>query len=119
MHNSDGPVPCGRLSEMEDVRSIITVRSDTPMQCPICRDGMTRGADDSEGLAKRVNHLLSKHEGVRLLHVGQETTRSDDGELWQSIAVLGYDKLLPERPDATAKLAEEYGPEPEGPEKAD
>ncbi|WP_148046529.1 hypothetical protein [Pseudomonas vranovensis] len=36
-----------------------------------------------------VNHYLAAHN-FELLHVGQETSRDDDGGLWQStVAILG------------------------------
>lgn len=42
-----------------------------------------------ENFAESVNHYLEQH-GYSLLHVGQETSNAQNGDLWHStVAVLG------------------------------
>ncbi|EGR3108320.1 hypothetical protein DNG97_06920 [Vibrio parahaemolyticus] len=43
---------------------------------------------DTGEFAKSIDHLVNEHE-YKLVHVGQETTRDDTGENWQTtVAIL-------------------------------
>ena len=54
--------------------------------CPHCEDGPPYDSDVGVG----INHLI-KH-GYKVLHVGQESSWSHEGQLWSStVAVLGVD----------------------------
>lgn len=45
--------------------------------------------NDYYGLSGKINHYIEKHN-YTLLHIGQETTIDDKGNLWQNtIAILG------------------------------
>lgn len=67
-----------------DVSNVIHVSTNIGRGCPICSDKFL-GLED---FADSVNHCLS--HGCVLLHVGQETSRDDEGHLWHStVAVLG------------------------------
>jgi hypothetical protein len=73
---------------MADYEKIIVVRSAELVQCPICETLMGSVNDDGNELAAQTNHLLG--HGATLLHVGQETATTVDGEPWQhTVAVLG------------------------------
>ena len=56
--------------------------------CEHCTFWTGAGADE-HNLAESINHYIAQH-GYSLLHVGTETTHSDDGGLWHStVALLG------------------------------
>ena len=57
--------------------------------CPVCGAGGEKiSMDDSEYFEKMCNHLFE--HGLKCLHVGQETSRDDQGKPWQStVAVFG------------------------------
>lgn len=70
---------------------IYEIRSDVWMACEICSEGVGSGGMElGEALPERVNHMLE--HGLKLLHVGTETTTGPDGEPWQvTVAVLEDD----------------------------
>ncbi len=71
----------------EDVKEVLEVSSNVIKQCPHCAGGIT--LSNPPGLDERINHFIKEH-GYRVLHVGQETCESMNGELWQTtVAILG------------------------------
>jgi hypothetical protein len=73
------------VGTMENISEVAQVYSDIEAPCPMCRDFSSSGSDY---FAEHVNHLLS--HGYRLLHVGQDTTWSNDGApIQRTTAVLG------------------------------
>jgi hypothetical protein len=59
-------------------------------------------------LAASINHYVQEH-GYQLLHVGQETTRDENGKPWQfTVAVMGHDNppALRDVPDVQFGLQE-------------
>jgi hypothetical protein len=71
---------------VNNVKQVVRVTSDSLEVCNVC--GLLPGPMGKEiDVAHSINHYL-KH-GYKLLHIGQETSKEDDG-LWQStVAVLG------------------------------
>jgi hypothetical protein len=66
---------------------VARVSSNILEPCPVCRTFQIGG----EEFAASINHLI-QHD-YRLLHVGQESARDDNGALVQhTIAVLGTDQ---------------------------
>jgi hypothetical protein len=63
---------------------MIYVSTNESRLCPLCGDESL----DMEHFEDSCNHLLG--HGLKCLHVGQETTRDRDGNLWQvTVAVFG------------------------------
>src|SRR5262245_48768545 len=57
--------------------------------CEHC--GESVGAMGNGNIADSINHYIEKH-GYYLLHVGTETSRDDEGNIWHhTVAVLGHD----------------------------
>lgn len=73
------------MTHYEGVREVVEVSTNVSRKCTHCSE-WTGGADN---LAHTVNHYINEH-GYKLLHVGTETSHSDEGKLWYStVAVLG------------------------------
>lgn len=71
------------MSSFSEVGNVVRLSSDETQSC-VCGEAL-RG----EGLDKAINHYLEVH-GYQLLHVGQETTRDMDGNIWHNtVAILG------------------------------
>ena len=71
---------------MSDVKEVVQVSSSFWKCCKYC--SALKMSEDS--VEEQVNHYLS--HGLKLLHIGTESSRTDEGEVWQStIAVLGKD----------------------------
>lgn len=69
----------------EGVQEVIQISTNISKGCKHCSEGI--GGEDN--LAHSINHFINNHE-YKLLHVGTETTYTDEGKLWYStIAVLG------------------------------
>ena len=72
----------------EGVEAVYEIRSNIWTACPVCGEGIG-SAVDGDDTEERVNHFLQQHP-CRLLHVGQETTRDDEGNFWHlTVYVLG------------------------------
>ena len=72
-----------------DVREIVHLLNYKSGPCHICRTEFAARHHEDEQLEVQVNHYLG-HEGCRLLHVGQQTERNEDGGEWQiTVAVIG------------------------------
>jgi hypothetical protein len=69
---------------MKDIDQIVKISTDIGTGCKHC--GESIGLDRFE---ESVNHYIKAHN-YKLLHVGQETTYSQEGSPWHStVAVLG------------------------------
>lgn len=80
-------------------KTIVQVSSNTYNACKLCQFQEPHLGD----VPIMVNHYLQTH-GFELLHVGQETSRADDGGLWHStVALLGTGAAIPEK--APGRLA--------------
>jgi len=67
------------------VTKVVTVSSSTSRSCTECNDQFAL-VDDIE---EEVNHYINEHD-YKLLHVGTETGRSTEGDVWHStVATLG------------------------------
>jgi len=68
----------------EGVDHVIYISTDVSRRCDHCNQMI-----GSNLFAESVNHYLSAHN-YKLLHVGSETTRDENGNPWHTtIAVLG------------------------------
>jgi hypothetical protein len=65
---------------------IVYLKTGIGERCPIAGCNFLLGG---EKFQQSCNHLLQEH-GLNCLHVGQETNRDSNGELWQhTVAVFG------------------------------
>ena len=72
-------------SGISNVGLVAQVSSNISGPCEECGANL----DGSRNWVGAVNHYLGGH-GYELLHVGQESSRDDQGEIWQfTIAVVG------------------------------
>ena len=68
----------------QDVKEVVEVSSSFWKTCKYCAD--LKLSEDS--IEEQVNHYL--RHGLKLLHVGTQSSRTPEGEIWQStVAVLG------------------------------
>jgi hypothetical protein len=66
---------------------LIRVSTHVQTGCPLCSSWQQSGSEHRY-FEEMCNHLFT--HGLKCLHVGQETDRSGDGDLWQStVAVFG------------------------------
>ena len=66
------------------VKEIVEVSSSFWKMCPYCPD--LKLSEDS--IEQQVNHYL--RHGLKLLHIGTESSRTAEGEVWNStVAILG------------------------------
>jgi hypothetical protein len=73
-------------TKIRDVKEIVEVSSSFWKTCKYC--SALKLSEDS--IEAQVNHYL--RHGLKLLHVGMESSRTDDGKIWHStVAVLGKD----------------------------
>ena len=71
---------------VQGVTHVVRLSSSIGKHCQLCTAAI--GYDD-KGLANEINHYITEH-GYRLLYLGQETSRDDKGNPWQStVAFLG------------------------------
>lgn len=71
------------VSQYEGIKEVVHVSTDVFMGCRYCDERV--GGD----IAPSINHYINAH-GFKLLHVGTETSHSDEGKPWHStVAVLG------------------------------
>lgn len=64
----------------------VEIRSECRGSCEECHKSVYQSTD-CDYLSKMINHYLS--HGYEVKHVGQETSRDDDGNPWQStVAIL-------------------------------
>jgi len=69
---------------LKDVKEVVQVSSSFWKCCKYC-SALKLSQDSVE---EQVNHYLG--HGLKLLHIGTESSRTDDGAVWQStVAVLG------------------------------
>jgi hypothetical protein len=74
------------MSTPMDVKEVLEVSSNVIKSCPHCQSFSLGNPPD---VGERITHFIKQH-GYKLLHVGQETTESMDGVLWQTtVAILG------------------------------
>lgn len=74
----------------EEVGEVVIIDSQSWIACRLCGEGVgsAMGADMAD-LEIRINHLLAEHDAT-VLHVGQHTGRSFEGDPFQHVvAVLG------------------------------
>jgi hypothetical protein len=92
---------------LSDVKQVTRVSSSVGEPCPFCDGGASMSdRDGTVFLVNQVNHLIEAH-GFHVLHVGQETEWTEDGDIAQyTIAVLGTNDPVPEadRSEADAEL---------------
>ncbi len=70
--------------KLEKVKEVVRVNSSFWKCCKYC--SALKLSEDS--VEEQINHYL--RHGLKLLHVGTESSRSPEGEVWQStVAVLG------------------------------
>jgi hypothetical protein len=63
---------------------IATINTNIGSSCPLCRTFL-----DGSQFDECCNHLLKKHK-LKCLHVGQETSRDNEGHLcYSTVAVFG------------------------------
>ncbi len=65
------------------IQKVAQVNSGTGESCSVCRARL----DAPEDFAGAVNHYLD--HGYVLLHVGQQTSRADEGLWTETVAILG------------------------------
>ena len=65
---------------MDQVQQIEQLFSDTSGPCPDC--GISRTDFEDDALSATANHMIS-HHGWQVLHVGQQSRTSSDGDLVQ------------------------------------
>ncbi|OAP49027.1 hypothetical protein ATB98_27265 [Sinorhizobium saheli] len=64
---------------------VVRISTDIVTGCKHCGERI----DGEQHFAEAINHYIDAHE-YKLLHVGAETTRSSEGDLWHStVAILG------------------------------
>ena len=74
------------MKELHDVEEVVAVSSSFWKCCKYC--SALKMSEDS--VEQQVNHYL--RHGLKLLHIGTESSRTPEGEVWQStVAVLGKD----------------------------
>lgn len=81
-----------------ETRQVVRVASNVLEHCAFCDAGAAFGLseDGTTFLVEQVNHLISVH-GFRVLHVGQESDWTSEGEIAQhTVAVLGTDRPVAE-----------------------
>jgi hypothetical protein len=72
--------------DLRDVKEVVQVSSSFWKCCKYC--SKLKLSQDS--VEEQVNHYLE--HGLKLLHIGTESSRTAEGEVWQStVAVLGKD----------------------------
>ena len=74
---------------IKDVKEVVQVSSSFWKCCKYC-SALKLSQDSVE---EQVNHYLG--HGLKLLHVGTESSRTPEGEVWQStVAVLGKESRM-------------------------
>jgi hypothetical protein len=73
---------------MEDIKQVVKISTDetlTSQKCVVC--AIPVGLDRLE---KSINHYIQEH-GYKLLHVGTETAKSNEGNglYYSTVAILG------------------------------
>lgn len=82
--NQATPVNTGAAMELKDVKEVVQVTSSFWKCCKYC-SALKMSEDTVE---EQVNHYLG--HGLKLLHLGTESSRTAEGEIWVStVAVLG------------------------------
>jgi len=70
--------------KLQDVKEVVEVSSSFWKTCKYC--SALKLSEDS--VEAQVNHYLG--HGLKLLHIGTESSRTDEGKIWHStVAVLG------------------------------
>jgi tRNA U54 and U55 pseudouridine synthase Pus10 len=71
-------------SEYVGIKKVVQISSGTLEACMVCADSLNA----TEDFSGAVNHYLDTH-GYRLLHIGQQTSRVDEGLRSDTVAILG------------------------------
>lgn len=71
-------------SEYAGIKKVVQVSSGSLEACMVCGDSLNA----TEDFSGAVNHYLDIH-GYRLLHMGQQTSRADEGLRTDTVAILG------------------------------
>jgi hypothetical protein len=70
--------------KLQDMKEVVQVSSSYWKCCKYC-NALKMSEDTVE---EQINHYL--RHGLKLLHIGSESSRTPEGQLWQStVAVLG------------------------------
>jgi hypothetical protein len=70
-----------------NVKKVVHLKSSVLSPCQVCTEGIDTGGRNDH-IAAAINHYLQ--HGYKLLHVGQETEYTPEGQLYQAtVAVLG------------------------------
>lgn len=71
--------------QFSEISNVTKITSASKIKCDCC-NFILNGLDDFSGA---INHLISNHS-YKLLHIGQETEKTDFGEVYQlTVAILG------------------------------
>jgi hypothetical protein len=74
--------------ELGNIGRVVHISTSTVARCHFC-EKVIGGSDNFESSTE---HYMTQH-GFRILHIGTETSRTPNGELWHStVAVLGLDQ---------------------------
>ena len=79
------------MSQYEGVEHVVQLYSYLSGPCEVCKKGLHgRGGaiDANEHFAEAINHYLSEHD-YKILHIGVESGRGDDGLEHHTTAILG------------------------------
>lgn len=71
---------------IEDTKHVVQVSSNISQSCQLCNRFFP--VHETSILESQINHYIEEH-GYRLLHVGTETDRGDDGLYHSTVGVLG------------------------------
>lgn len=78
--------------EVINVKHVIKLSTNVSMGCQVCGD-----RQEAEDIDTSINHYLQQH-GAKLLHVGAESYRGEDGRTAsQTVAMIGLDEVPPVR----------------------
>lgn len=76
---------------MENVKRTVEISSNIGQGCDHCDEWVGASMRGNGGVATSINHYIEAH-GYKLLHVGSQTSRDDEGKPWHStVAILGHD----------------------------
>ncbi|MDD2467916.1 MAG: hypothetical protein PHI97_28390 [Desulfobulbus sp.] len=71
--------------QFPEISHVFKLTSANGIKCDCC-DSILNGLDDFSGA---INHLISNHS-YKILHIGQQTEKTDMGETMQlTVAILG------------------------------
>ena len=74
-----------RATEIADIAHVVHLSTDIGKSCEVCGESLLNRMED---IASQINHYLG--HGFLLLHVGPQTSHSNEGLPWHStVAVVG------------------------------